>query len=322
MIINNQQQIPLKASITYKGNGSQKQFDFPFDYLRKLFVKVELDGKLVDTTSYYIDNRSVVFSNAPSSDVVVHIFRETPTERLVSWVDASVIRAVDMTVQQVQELHILEESQDWFRLNSLITSYEGDTMDAHNRRIVNVADPKDPQDVVTKGYMEGLQNGFVSQNKDLLEQSKYHAQVAAEHSQEANRAANEALHNATYVNVFTPSVNSEGIISWTNKAGIENPPPMNIRGVQGNKGDKGDKGIQGEKGDKGDKGDKGVQGLKGDKGDKGDRGDSGVTATTQGYFTFVVDENSHLICYYDDRDDIPNFSVNENGHLIYEMEVQ
>lgn len=39
--------------------------------------------------------------------------------------------------------------------------------------------------------------------------------------------------------VFTPSVSSEGIISWTNDGGLPNPSPQNIRGPQGQNGSPG-----------------------------------------------------------------------------------
>ena len=42
--------------------------------------------------------------------------------------------------------------------------------------------------------------------------------------------------------VYTPSVSSDGIISWTNDNGKENPEPVNIKGP---KGDKGDIGVTG-----------------------------------------------------------------------------
>lgn len=66
------------------------------------------------------------------------------------------------------------------------------------------------------------------------------------------------------VNVFTPSVSTSGVLSWTNKAGLANPPSVNI------KGEKGDQGLQGIQG---------VQGVKGDTGAKGDRGATGAAAT-------------------------------------------
>lgn len=37
--------------------------------------------------------------------------------------------------------------------------------------------------------------------------------------------------------VFTPSVDADGIISWTNNGGLENPPSQDIKGPKGDKGD-------------------------------------------------------------------------------------
>nr|DAW29656.1 MAG TPA: Pulmonary surfactant-associated protein D, c-type lectin, alpha-helical coiled [Caudoviricetes sp.] len=48
------------------------------------------------------------------------------------------------------------------------------------------------------------------------------------------------------VNVFVPHIDSAGILTWTNKAGLANPTAVNIKGA---KGDKGDPGLQGPKGD-------------------------------------------------------------------------
>ncbi len=69
---------------------------------------------------------------------------------------------------------------------------------------------------------------------------------------------------------FTPSVSDEGVLSWTNEDGKDNPAAVNIKGP------KGDTGATGAKGDKGDTGATGATGAKGDKGDKGDPGTDGV----------------------------------------------
>ena len=85
---------------------------------------------------------------------------------------------------------------------------------------------------------------------------------------------------------FTPSVDSEGNLSWSNDKGLTNPTTVNIKGAKGDKGEQGKQGIQGEKGEpgeKGDKGDKGEQGAKGEPGEqgiqgaKGDKGETGAT---------------------------------------------
>lgn len=62
---------------------------------------------------------------------------------------------------------------------------------------------------------------------------------------------NNAKNYSENVNVFIPSVSSSGVLSWTNKAGLDNPASVNIKGAKGDKGDKGAQGIQGAKGEQG-----------------------------------------------------------------------
>ena len=47
---------------------------------------------------------------------------------------------------------------------------------------------------------------------------------------------------------FTPAVDAEGNLSWTNNGDLENPSVVNIKGPQGDKGDTGEQGPQGEPG--------------------------------------------------------------------------
>lgn len=79
---------------------------------------------------------------------------------------------------------------------------------------------------------------------------------------------------------FIPSVSSEGVLSWTNDGGLDNPTPVNVKGPAGEKGATGATGPAGAKGDKGDKGDTGAQGLKGDTGATGAQGPKGDTGAT------------------------------------------
>lgn len=115
---------------------------------------------------------------------------------------------------------------------------------------------------------------------------------------------------------FLPSIDEEGILSWTNNGGLKNPDPRNVVGPAGETGEQGEKGddgfspiitvddsssevykitIQdathtedveikkegaqgpmGPKGDKGDKGDQGEVGPQGAKGDTGAQGPQGI----------------------------------------------
>lgn len=60
---------------------------------------------------------------------------------------------------------------------------------------------------------------------------------------------------------FTPSVSDEGVLSWSNSDGKENPAAVSIKGPKGNPGDKGDKGDPGKNGADGSTGAAGADGV-------------------------------------------------------------
>lgn len=93
------------------------------------------------------------------------------------------------------------------------------------------------------------------------------AQNAATSEKAAKGYADKAKEYSENVNVFIPSVDADGVMTWTNKAGLANPAPVSVKGERGEKGEQGLQGI------KGDVGPQGPQGVKGDKGEQG----TGVT---------------------------------------------
>lgn len=318
--------IKLATSITYTADGSQTNFSVPFDYLRPSFVHVAVNDAEV-SEGFTISNRMVMFDAAPAKDAVVHIYRNTPTTRLVSWADASILKAIDMTIAEVQQLHILEEANDWSKTHSIVFDEERGVWQGRNYRVSNVSDPTEAQDVVTKNYLENTEDSFVQRmnaiktqteqfantagnSKDSAYKSAQSASVSAASAAEsaklaegykniaetaksdaslyaanaktsadnagaskeaaqsaattasnfasdARNSANEAQtyrNNAktymddakTYmdnaknysenVNVFVPSVSTEGVLSWMNKAGLTNPKSVNIKGAKGDTG--------------------------------------------------------------------------------------
>lgn len=64
---------------------------------------------------------------------------------------------------------------------------------------------------------------------------------------------------------FTPMVDAEGNLSWSNNKGYTNPATVNIKGPKGDKGEKGDRGLQGVQGVAGPQGEQGIQGATGAK---------------------------------------------------------
>lgn len=97
------------------------------------------------------------------------------------------------------------------------------------------------------------------------------AQNAAISEKAAKGYADKAKEYSESVNVFIPSVDADGVMTWTNKAGLANPAPVSVKGERG---EKGERGATGAKGERGEQGPQGLQGLPGAKGDKGDKGDA------------------------------------------------
>ena len=183
--------IKLATSITYTADGSQTNFSVPFDYLRPSFVHVAVNDAEV-SEGFTISNRMVMFDSAPAKDAVVHIYRSTPTTRLVSWADASILKAIDMTIAEVQQLHILEEGQDWSKTNSIILDRESGAWQGRNYRISNITDPTEAQDVVTKHYLENTEDSFVQRMNAIKTQTEQFANTAGNSKDSAYKSAQSA----------------------------------------------------------------------------------------------------------------------------------
>lgn len=195
--------VNLKASVSFVGDGSTNRFYFGFDYINKQFVKVQVgadNSPLTYLTDYTVDDRSVTLTDTPDVGVAIRIYRETPSDRIVDWADGAFIKASQMTLENLQQLHLIEEAQDYPILNSLSTYPDGVNFNALGSRVINVSDPIDPQDVVTKHYMENVQGGFVAANTILAQEVTKQAS-AAKSSQEAAKTSE--------TNAKTSETNSE-----------------------------------------------------------------------------------------------------------------
>lgn len=187
--------IKLATSITYTADGSQTNFSVPFDYLRPSFVHVAVNDAEV-SEGFTISNRMVMFDSAPSKDAVVHIYRNTPTTRLVSWADASILKAIDMTIAEVQQLHILEEASDWSKTNSIVLDEESGAWQGRKCRMSNIANPTEAQDVVTKNYLENTEDSFVQRMNAIKTQTEQFANTAGNSKDSAYKSAQDASASA------------------------------------------------------------------------------------------------------------------------------
>lgn len=182
--------------IIYEGDGTRTDFTIPFDYLKKSFVTVRLDpsttltgGDYGDTGSdyYFLDKTTIRLKVAPASGETLTIRRHTSaTERVVTFKDASILRATDLDTSQMQAFHIAEEGRD--AINDAIIGDKEGNWDAKGHRIINVGTPiKDNDAVNLKYYKEDVEG-------------VYQARLNAEKARDAAKVS-EAASKASEISV-------------------------------------------------------------------------------------------------------------------------
>lgn len=160
-----------KASVIYEGNASQLVYAFPFEYLRKAFVKVEdiytNIAELIQGIDYTVSDKQITLTTAIPLSHTIKIYRETTTDPLVEWQDASVLRSSDLTLQEVQLLHLAEETADKVFDSGMSTSYSNPNVwDGQYKRISNLLDPIEAGDAVTLRYITATQSSLINQLKN------------------------------------------------------------------------------------------------------------------------------------------------------------
>jgi len=162
------------ANFTGTGDGSTKQFSIPFPYVLKDHIVVAL-ANVANTNFTFVNDTTIEFSSissatstqettgAPKSGVVIEISRDTPlTNALVDFVDGSTLTAGDLDTAVLQLLYGIQEAKDEAALGIQRTP-QG--QDAKSQPIINVSDPTNAQDAVTKAFLERV--GSISSTQIL-----------------------------------------------------------------------------------------------------------------------------------------------------------
>jgi len=162
------------ANFTGTGDGSTKQFSIPFPYVLKDHIVVALNN-VANTNFTFVNDTTIEFSSissatttqettgAPKSGVGIEISRDTPlTNALVDFVDGSTLTAGDLDTAVLQLLYGIQEAKDEAALGIQNTP-QG--QDAQSKPIINVSDPTNAQDAVTKAFLERV--GSISSTQIL-----------------------------------------------------------------------------------------------------------------------------------------------------------
>ena len=229
-----------KATVSYQGG--KQSYTFPFPYLSRQFVKVRYESgsgttNLEYNRDYSVEGQTVLLHSPAPTDVTVYVYRQTPTSSLVDFNDGSLLLASEMDKMAAQLLHVEEENSD-FLLNSAMVTDDDGAWQGRGRRIKNVLNPQNPQDVVTLSYLDSVgvarqdelqriertvhdDRNAAAQSVQEAEAYRDAASTSAQHAAASSSAAERSREAAAASEVHTRDMESSVRSMQTHIEGIE-----------------------------------------------------------------------------------------------------
>lgn len=215
---------------TYALNGADT-FLIPFEYLARKFVAVTLIGKdrkllTINKDYTFVSPNKImttkVWTSADGYNLIEIRRYTSATEKLVNFIDGTILRSDDLNTSQIQVLHIAAEARDLSA--DTIGTNEAGNLDARGRRIVNVADPVEDGDVVPLRVVKSWDNSALNsanvahQNADW---AHYEAERAVNASNSAVAAQGVVLDAERHVTVMEKTIAQNTIDVITAKDNVQ-----------------------------------------------------------------------------------------------------
>ena len=238
----------IENRITYSGNGNATEFAYQFKILDRTDIKVLLtdaDGeeKLL-TKDYYVDvEKNVV--RYPGYAVGAEVPEsERPAVLPTGW-KLTIYREVPVT--QETDLPDQYPFNQVEAIGDKLTMIAQQLTDAASRSLkVNLSKSADIDTTIPwengKSFRisdDGTKIELTEDPAKVLPTAQSLAAAAAKSESNAKAYMDTTKDLSENVNVFIPSVDADGTLTWTNKAGLANPAAVNVKGTKGEKGDPG-----------------------------------------------------------------------------------
>ena len=167
-----------KSKVSLNTLNSQRNYSFGFDYLNSTFIHVNLNGvELTQPRDFTVNEHEIILVNPPTTGGSLLIYRVTPSNRIVSWTDNSILKADNLNLSYIQLMHLAEEQMDNVR-DETITRALDEAWDVKGSRIKRVGTPTDDMDAVPYGYVRHQKEEVeqltaeVRQHKSTIEQAQ------------------------------------------------------------------------------------------------------------------------------------------------------
>lgn len=187
----------------YPGDGIQTDWAVPFQYLDQAHVECLVDG--VEVTFTWITASTVRVTPAVAIGDTLKVARLTPSAPLTSFSNTNNLTADNLNRAELQALYVAEEAKD--RAEQSLVEDNNGNYDLNGRRIVDLGDPVDAQDAVTKTWAETSMTATLAQAITAKTAAET-AQTAAEAAQTA-AAGSQSAAATSATNAATSETNAE-----------------------------------------------------------------------------------------------------------------